>query len=237
LGAQEAVRVLIAHEHGVFRDALKIALAAEPDIEVAAAAGDGIEALEAAQEASPDVAILDASLPNFDGIRTSCALKERVPACRVLVLADVEDQQILTDGLGCGASGYLTKSSPMSAVVDAVRALHRGETLIPPDMLGPLLTDLIGRRREHEKALVKIGDLSRREREVLALVSRGMRTNTIAEELVISPETARTHIQNVLGKLGLHSRLEAAAFVIENGLLDHLPSDAQERAASAGSNA
>jgi two-component system NarL family response regulator len=228
------VRVLIAHEHGVFRDALKIALAAEKDIEVAAAAGDGIEALAAAEETTPDVAILDASLPNFDGIRTSCALKERVPDCRVLVLADIEDQQILTDGLGCGASGYLTKSSPMAAVVDAVRALHRGETLIPPDMLGPLLNDLIGRRHEHEHALLKITDLSRRERQVLALVARGFRTAAIADELVISPETARTHVQNVLGKLDLHSRLEAAAFVIENGLLDHLPGEQRPRSNGAG---
>jgi DNA-binding NarL/FixJ family response regulator len=89
-------------------------------------------------------------------------------------------------------------------------------------MLGPLLSDLLDQRRDHESALIKLGDLSPREREVLALVARGAKTSAIGEALFISPETARTHIQNILTKLGVHSRLEAAAFVIENGLLDHL---------------
>ena len=94
--------------------------------------------------------------------------------------------------------------------------------LIPPVLLGPLLTDLIERRREHENAFMRLAELSAREREVLALVARGLTTAAIGQKLVISPETARTHIQNILGKLELHSRLEAATFVIENGLLDHL---------------
>jgi DNA-binding NarL/FixJ family response regulator len=89
-------------------------------------------------------------------------------------------------------------------------------------MLGPLLSELMDQRRGHESALLKLGDLSRRERQVLGLVARGTKTAIIAEMLVISPETARTHVQNILTKLGVHSRLEAAAFVIENGLLDHL---------------
>ncbi len=91
-------------------------------------------------------------------------------------------------------------------------------------MLGPLLSELIGRRNEHEEALLRLADLSPRERQVLGLVARGMKTGGIAEELVISTETARTHVQNILTKLGVHSRLEAATFVIENGLVDHLDS-------------
>jgi DNA-binding NarL/FixJ family response regulator len=150
-------------------------------------------------------------------------ITERVPECRIIVLAAVEDQRVLTDGLGCGARGYLTKDSSVEDLVDAVRAVARGETLIPPPMLGPLLTELIDRRQQHEQALMKLTALSPREREVLALLAQGAKTSAIADSLVISPETARTHVQNILGKLGAHSRLEAAAFVIENGLLEHLP--------------
>jgi two-component system NarL family response regulator len=230
---ESVVRILIAQEQSLFRDALKLALDTEEDLDVAAEAGDAEAAVQATERAKPDVVILDARLPTVNGAHTGCLIKERLPECKILVLADEQDQRILRDGLGCGASGYLTKSSSVSEVTEAVRALHRGETLIPPVMLGPLLSQLIGRRREHEHALLKISELSRREREVLGLVARGSSTNAIAKELVISPETARTHVQNILNKLDVHSRLEAAAFVIESGLLDHLPHNGQKPVASA----
>jgi DNA-binding NarL/FixJ family response regulator len=219
----DTLHVLIADEHGIFRDALRTALERESDIRVVGEASEGPHAVAAAEECRPDVAILSAGLPAVDGVRASCMITERVPECRIIVLAAVEDQRVLTDGLGCGARGYLTKDSSVEDLVGAVRAVARGETLIPPPMLGPLLTELIDRRHEHERALMKLTALSPREREVLALVAQGAKTSAIAASLVISPETARTHVQNILGKFGAHSRLEAAAFVIENGLLEHLP--------------
>jgi DNA-binding NarL/FixJ family response regulator len=227
------LRVLIADESGLFRDALKLALEREPDLEVAAWAADGQAAVRAAEEKGPDVALLSASLPTRDGMRVSCAIKERAPDCHVLVLADEQDQRLLTDGLGCGAGGFMTKDCSLESLVDGVRAIARGETLIPPVMLGPLLTGLVVHQREHEDALLKLGELTRREREVLALIARGTRTAAIAEALFISPETARTHIQNVLTKLGVHSRLEAASFVIDNALLDHLNAGADDSLARA----
>jgi DNA-binding NarL/FixJ family response regulator len=218
----EKLRVLLADEHGIFRSAVRAALDREPDLEVVAEAGDGPDAIDAVRRSQPDVAVLSATLATFSGVRTSCMIRDRHPDCRTIVLADVQDQRQLTDGLGCGASGYLTKDASIEELVEAVRAVARGETLIPPVMLGPLLSDLMDQRNLREQALLMLGDLSRREREVLALVAKGTKTAAIAGMLVISPETARTHIQNVLTKLGVHSRLEAAAFVIENGLLDHL---------------
>ena len=110
----------------------------------------------------------------------------------------------------------LTKGCPLSELIDATRAIHQGETLVPSRMLGPLLARLIHRRRERDEAAKRIGRLTRREREVLGLLSQGISNEGIAQALVISPETARTHIQNVLGKLGVHSRLEAAAFARQN---------------------
>jgi len=216
------LRVLIATEHGLVRDALRAALEQEEDLTVVGEATDCGAVLAAVASKAPDVAVLSADLPAVDGVRTSCRIKERAPVCAIIVLTDVHAQRLLTDALYCGARGYLTKDCSISELVDAIRAVASGQTLIPPVMLGPLLTDLIDRRREHETALMRLSELSGREREVLALIARGAKTAEIAALLVISPETARTHVQNMLGKLGIHSRLEAATFVIENNLFDHL---------------
>jgi two-component system NarL family response regulator len=229
------VRILVAHSARLHRGAIAAALECERDLHVVAEADNAAEAVEACDRLQPDVAILDGHLPGYEVVKPGCAIKERNTQCAILVLADANDLGMLTDGLGCGARGYLTKDCSIAELVDAVRAVSNGETLIPPVMLGPLLSDLLERRRDHETAFMRMAELSSREREVLALVARGHTTAAIGETLVISPETARTHIQNILGKLGLHSRLEAATFVIENGLLDHLtpPAATASRAASA----
>jgi DNA-binding NarL/FixJ family response regulator len=216
------IRVLLADEQSLFRDAVKVVLSSESDLVVVGEAGDGIQAVSEAERVRPDVALLDASLPNCDGIRATQQISLRVPTCRVIVFSAQEDEQILVQALEAGASGYLSKGSALVDLIDATRAVHRGDALIPPRMLGALLKRLIHRRRERDDALKRMSKLTRREREVLALLSQGSDNDAIAQLLVISPETARTHIQNVLGKLGVHSRLEAAAFVTQNGLLDDL---------------
>ncbi len=216
------LRIVLADEQSLFREAVKVVLESQVDIEVVAEARDGQQAVAAVEQTKPDVALLDVNLPNCDGIRATSLIKERVPDCRVLVLTGEEDQATLVEALEAGASGYLTKECPLSELIEATRAVHRGETLIPPRMLGSLLSRLIHRRREQDDALQRISKLTKREKEVLAFLAEGRDNDGIAQALVISPETARTHIQNVLGKLEVHSRLEAAAFVIQNGILDDL---------------
>jgi DNA-binding NarL/FixJ family response regulator len=216
------IRVLLADEQSLFRDAVKVVLSNEDDLVVVGEAGDGLQAVAEAERVQPDVALLDAALPNCDGIRATHQIGLRVPDCRVIVFSAQEDEQILVQALEAGASGYLSKGAPLADLIDATRAVHRGEALVPPRMLGALLRRLIVRRRERDDALKRMAKLTRREREVLALVAQGADNDAIAQHLVISPETARTHIQNVLGKLGVHSRLEAAAFVTQNGILDDL---------------
>ena len=216
------LRILIADEQSLFREAVRVVLQSQPDFEVVAEARDGLQAVAVAEESTPDVALLDINLPNCDGIRATSLIKEHAPDCKVLVLTGEEDQETLVEALEAGASGYLTKESPLAELIHATRAAFRGETLIPPRMLGALLSRLIRRRREQDEALQRVAKLTKREREVLAFLAEGRDNDAIAQALVISPQTARTHIQNVLGKLGVHSRLEAAAFVVQNGILEDL---------------
>lgn len=223
--AQAKVRILLADEHSLFRQAVKVVLEAEDDMEVVAEARDGMSAVQLAEHTLPDVALLDADLPNCDGIRATGLIKARVSTCRVLVLSAEDSERTLTDALEAGASGYLTKGAPLSELIGATRALHRGEIMIPPGMLGSLLSGLLRGRREQQRALLLVSTLTRREREILALVASGAGNHDIAQRLVISPETARTHIQNLLTKLGVHSRLEAAAFVAKHGVVRELISE------------
>jgi DNA-binding NarL/FixJ family response regulator len=208
----------LADSHSLFRDAVRIVLGNQTGLVVVAEARDGLEAVAEAERTHPDVALLDANLPNCDGIRATELICERVPGCRVIVISGEEDEQILTRALEAGASGYLTKEFPLSFLIEAASSVYRGEMLVPPRMLGPLLTRLLRRRREQDEALRRWSRLTRREQEVLSLLADGADNDAIAQTLVISPQTARTHIQNVLGKLGVHSRLEAAAFVVQNGI-------------------
>jgi DNA-binding NarL/FixJ family response regulator len=215
----QEVRILLADGHSLFREALSAALVGEQQLAVVAEARDGLQAVSEATRTRPNVAVLDADLPNGDGVRAARLIRERLEGCRVVVLASDEDPELLAAAVEAGASGYLTKASPLTELVEAIRSVHRGDTLVPARMLGGLLDRLIRRRHDHNEALRRLSRLTAREREVLTLLAQGGDNDSIAQILVISPQTARTHIQNVLVKLGVHSRLEAAAVAIQNGLL------------------
>jgi two-component system response regulator NreC len=226
------IRILLADEQSLFREAVRSVLEAEPDFDVVGEARDGLQAVAEAERSQPDVVFLDAALPNCDGIRATGLIRERAPETRVLILCGEDDDRVLVDALEAGANGFLSKASPLAELIDAARSLFRGEILIPPRMMGDLLSRLIRRRREQNDALRTLSRLTHRERQVLRLLAGGADNDGIAQALVISPQTARTHVQNVLGKLGVHSRLEAAAFVNSSGLLDDLLE--QERLSALG---
>jgi DNA-binding NarL/FixJ family response regulator len=220
--ANQSIDILLADSHSLFREAVKAVLEAEPDLNVVAEARDGQQAAIEARVHRPDVALLDADLANCDGIKAAEMIVEGVEGCRVIVVAGEEDETILARAVEAGASGYLTKECPMTELIAATRAVHRGETLIPSHLLGGLLARLIRRRREQDAAYHRIARLTRREREVLRLLATGADNDAIGQTLVISPQTARTHIQNVLSKLEVHSRLEAAAFAMRSSILEDL---------------
>ena len=223
--SNQKVRIVLAEGQSLFRDAVKSALESRDDFNVVAVAGDGMAAVAEAERTRPHLVVLDVNLPNRDGIGAARMVKDRVPGCRILILAHGEDDALLLRAVEAGADGYLTKTSALTELIDAVRAVHRGETVIPRRMLGPLLSRLLTRGREQEDALRVVAQLTRREREVLGLLAQGGNNDRIAQALVISPQTARTHVQNVLSKLGVHSRLEAAAFVSRSGIEHELLSD------------
>ena len=162
-------------------------LSSEDDLIVVGEAADGLQAIAEVERVRPDVALLDAGLPNCDGIRATQQISLRVPECRVIVFSAQEDEQVLVQALEAGASGYLSKGSPLVDLIDATRAVHRGDALVPPRMLGALLQRLIHRRRERDEALKQMAKLTRREREVLALLAQGADNDGIAQRLGDQP--------------------------------------------------
>jgi two-component system, NarL family, nitrate/nitrite response regulator NarL len=221
-GEGPGIRVLVAHSQSLFCDAVRSVFERETDLRVVGMARDGVQAIGEAQRIRPHVALVDLNLPNCDGIRVTRTVTERDADCSVVVIADEEDETTLLGSVEAGARGYVTQNSPLEDLIEATRAIHRGEVLIPKAMLAGLISRLVGRGREKDEALRRMACLTPREKEVLALVAEGSDKDEIARLLVISPQTARTHIQNLLRKLEVHSRLEAAAFAMRNGILEEL---------------
>lgn len=219
---QKTIRVLLADEQWLFREAVCLVLDGEDDVEVVAQAADGVQAVTQADRTRPDVAVLSATLPNGDGMMAADAIVKRFPDCRVMLLSDEESLDVLIDAVQRGVCGYLSKRAPLPELLEATRAVCRGQMVVPDTMLGPLVQALVDRRRRWDESHRRLARLTPREREVLALVAEGGDNDSIAQALVISSETARTHIHNLLSKLGLHSRLEAASFVLQNGLFVEL---------------
>ena len=186
------VRLLLADEQALFREAMRVVLESEGDLKVVAEARDGVQAVMEAERATPDVALLDADLPRCDGVRAAGLIRERFPACGVVIVSSVDSSHLLEQALDVGARGFVTKSSPLSDLLSVTRAVDRGETLIPPGMLGDLVGRWTQRRREQYEAVWLLSKLTKREREVLGLLIEGAGTEAIARSLVISPQTART---------------------------------------------
>lgn len=213
-------RVVLADEHRLLRSALRVCLNGQPNLAVAGETAFGPEAVSLCSTLLPDAAVLSTGVQETGGIAACEQIREAELPVRVLVLAETADPNTLVRAMEAGADGFVSRDARLDDIVQAVRAVAGGESSIPPRMLGRLLRELVTRRREHDAVLERFSRLSRREREVVALLGEGCGGPEIAAALVISPHTARTHVQNVLSKLGVHSRVEVVDLVATYDLLD-----------------
>jgi DNA-binding NarL/FixJ family response regulator len=206
----EPVRVLIADDHRLMREGTAALLGGDERIEIVGLAADGREAIALAERRRPDVALLDLNMPEVRGIEACAAIRRSHPETEVMILTVSEHEPDLYASLRVGAAGYLLKDIAPTELIEAVLTAGRGEPRIPASMAGRLLQELAG--AEPEPSADPLADLSDREREVLALLAEGLRNREIAERLVISEATVKTHVRHVLEKLRFRNRAEAAAF-------------------------
>jgi DNA-binding NarL/FixJ family response regulator len=215
LASPGPIRVLVADRQVLFRQALHSILEEEPDLSVVGEIGEADEVVPEAERTRPDVILLDEALSIGSGRHPASVLRRVLPECQVVVIAAAEDDAGLLAAVEAGVVGYITRDVGLNDLIEGTREVHRGEALIPSRMLPSLLASLLERRNQEREALIRLSRLTAREREVLELLAAGAKNVVIANALMISPDTARTHVQNLLAKLGVHSRLEAAAFAVQ----------------------
>ncbi|MBK7722818.1 MAG: response regulator transcription factor [Austwickia sp.] len=220
--AQPTIRVLIVDDHVLYRRGLDMVLGLEADLTVVGEAGDGLEALELVERLQPDVVVMDVRMPRCNGIDAAAAIRQAAPATRVLMLTTSDDEQDLYGSIRAGVNGYLLKDVPAEEVVAGIRAVHRGQSLISPTLASALLTEFAAlSRRSDQAADSSPSRLTDRELDVLRGVARGLSNRDIARELFIAENTVKNHVRNILEKLGLRSRIEAAMYAVRHRLVDH----------------
>jgi two-component system response regulator NreC len=210
------IRILIADDHGVLRAGLRALLDAEPNLEVVGEAADAHSVLDLAGDLRPDVAVLDINMPGPDGIETTRQLKELLPDVRVLILTVHEDEGLLRAAVRAGASGYIVKRAVGTELIDAICAVWRGELYVHPAMTRNLLKELHPTLASDE---ISVETLTPRESEVLRLVAEGHTNRQVAELLTISVRTVESHRANLMGKLGLDSRVELVRYAKRHSLV------------------
>nr|WP_260638373.1 response regulator transcription factor [Streptomyces angustmyceticus] len=218
--SEQGLKVMVVDDHPMWRDAVARDLAAA-GCEVVATAGDGLQAVRRAQAAGPEVLVLDLNLPGMPGVRVCQELVGANPALRVLVLSASGEHADVLEAVKSGATGYLLKSASTEELLDAVRRTAAGDAVFTPGLAGLVLGEY--RRLATEPAPAAPDEagapqLTDRETEVLRLVAKGLSYKQIAERLVISHRTVQNHVQNTLGKLQLHNRVELVRYAIERGL-------------------
>jgi NarL family two-component system response regulator LiaR len=212
----DAIRVLLVDDHAVVREGLRNFLALQDGLEIVGEANDGNEAIEQAQDLEPDVILMDLVMPGLDGLGAMRQLRSSSPRSRVIVLTSfLEDERVLP-AIQAGAAGYLLKNVAPAELARAIRAAHAGEAVIDPTAAARLVHAIADETRPRIEVPER---LTRRERDVLALIARGQSNKRIALELGISEKTVKTHVGHLLAKLGVSDRTQAALMAVEEGLV------------------
>lgn len=226
----KTIRLMLVDDHDIVRTGLKSFLETQEGFQVVAEASSGIEAIKLALESTPDVVVMDITMPNMDGLEATRRLKRLNPECQVLALTVHEDKQYLFEMMAAGASGYLTKQAAADELVAAVRAVAAGNVYLQPVLARWLLDDYRRLLQHPEQVALRASDehdadkdlevLSKRELQVLELVAEGLTTPEIGEMLGISPNTVARHRERIMDKLNLHKSTELVKFAIRTGLID-----------------
>ncbi|WP_407564079.1 response regulator [Streptomyces sp. 184] len=208
------IRVLLVDDHQVVRRGLRTFLEVQDDIEVVGEAADGDEGVARTAELVPDVVLMDVKMPGTDGIEALRRIRESGSAARVLVITSFTEQRTVVPALRAGAAGYVYKDVDPEALAKAIRSVHAGHVLLQPDVAGALLSQEVGGGPSQGRGTT----LTEREREVLALIADGRSNREIARALVVSEKTVKTHVSNILMKLDLADRTQAALWAVRHGL-------------------
>jgi NarL family two-component system response regulator LiaR len=220
----EKIKVLIADDHAFVRESTRRILEQEPDLVVVAEAGDGEQAVKLACDLKPNVALVDVAMPILDGVEATRRIKSICPSVAVLVLSAYDDDQFVFGLLEAGAAGYLLKNVRGQEIVDAIRAVHAGESVLHPSVARKVLNRFSG--ASGKVPYRKSSDvLTGREMEVLKMVTRGLSNKEIADELYLSVRTVQGHLANIFNKLKVSSRTEAVVYALKEGwvILDNVP--------------
>ncbi len=215
----DTIRVLLADDHALFREGLASIIQAQPDMEIVGEANDGLEALVKARELKPDLILMDITMPGCDGLEATRQIKQALPEVVIVVLTVHSDEEKLFAAIKEGAQGYLLKNIRSETMLQLIRGALRGEAAITPVLAGYMLEEFRRLSREHPAASEPVETLTFREQEVLGLVATGATDKEIAEALNVSLHTVKSHMRNILGKLHVNNRYEAARYARYKGLL------------------
>jgi DNA-binding NarL/FixJ family response regulator len=213
------VRVVIADDHELYRRGMSVVVELDGTARIVGEASNGDEAVEVCSRLRPDIVLMDVRMPGVGGIDACRRIRVAAPDTRILMLTMSDDESDLFEAIKAGASGYLLKDLPGEEVSDAIRRVYDGQAIIPPGMAATLLQEFSRLSRQSVPGVSEDTRLTEREVEVLRLVARGLANREIADELVISENTVKNHVRNILEKLHLHSRVEAAVYAHRQHLL------------------
>jgi DNA-binding NarL/FixJ family response regulator len=216
-----SIRLLIVDDQELVRTGFRLFLETQEGLDVVGEAGDGREAVERARELRPDVVLMDIRMPHMDGVEATARVTRAGidPPPRVLVLTTFDLDEYVFGALRAGAAGFLLKDAPRERLVEAIRVVHGGDALLSPSITRRLVEDFATRTDPLEPPTALLDELTPREREVLVLVARGLSNGEIAERLVVTEATVKSHVGNLLLKLGLRDRVQAVVFAYEHGIV------------------
>ena len=210
----EKIRIFIADDHAIVREGLRALLATEPDLELVGEANDGAQAVSKARTLKPDVILLDMVMPRMDGLEAIVEIKKNWSEAKIIMLTSFSDDEKVFSAIRSGALGYLLKESSPQDLLQAIHSVARGEGFLPPSIASKVMREI----NQPPKLPPTKDPLTAREVEILQLVAQGLTNDEIAEKLVLSERTVRTHVSNILAKLQLANRTQAALYALKEGL-------------------